>query len=109
MATGSDAPALTLMPSQLGVPEFKLRPAPSDPVSHVATSAEPGAMLPVQLAPAVKSVPLAAFVILAANAAGAVMNAAVSAMASRTAKRKKFWVVFIGFIVGCFQRVPGFA
>ena len=68
MLMGSVAPAFTLMPSQLGVPEFNVNPAPSEPVSHTATSLDAGATEPLQLAPAVKSVPEPAFVMLAAVA-----------------------------------------
>src|ERR1017187_4863305 len=70
IAMGSEAPALTLMPSQLGVPEFKDRPAPSEPVSQTATSPEAGATNPAQLDPAVKSVPVPALLMLAAKAEG---------------------------------------
>ena len=68
MTIGSVAPAPTARPNQLDVPA--VRPAPSDDVDQFATSPAPGATLPDQLAPAVKSVPVVALVIEAAKAVG---------------------------------------
>ena len=55
--------ASLMPPHELEVPKVKL--APSEVLTQVATSLEPGAV-PPQLAPAVRSVPVAALVIVAA-------------------------------------------
>ena len=55
--------ATPMPPHELEVP--RVRPAPSEVLAQVATSPEPGAV-PPQLAPAVRSVPVAALVIDAA-------------------------------------------
>ena len=93
--TGSVAPELSLMPDQLAVPEFRVNPVPSDPVSQRATSLVPGAAAPDQLAPAVRSVPVAALVRLAANAEGALDIAASS---STVIIRGKLVFELVGFM-----------
>ena len=61
----ADKAFTTPMPPQ-EVEDPNVRLAPSEVLAQVATSPEPGAVLPVQLAPAVRSMPVAALVMGAA-------------------------------------------
>ena len=54
--------ATPMPPHEVELPKVRL--APSEVPAQVATSPEPGAVLPVQLAPAIRSVPVAALVII---------------------------------------------
>ena len=77
----ADKALATLMPlHELEV--AKVRPAPSEVLAQVATSPEPGAV-PPQLAPAVRSVPVAALVMGAACELVTMAKAAIARAATR--------------------------
>jgi hypothetical protein len=65
MPTADKALAMPILPHELELPNVRL--APREVLTQVATSLEPGAT-PPQLAPSVRSVPVADFVTVAACA-----------------------------------------
>ena len=89
----SDKALVTPMPPHvLEVPRVRL--APSEVLAQVATSPEPGAV-PPQLAPAVRSVPVAALVTDAACELLAVANTASARAATRRERGLIGWYLVI--------------
>ena len=103
-----DAALATLMPLQdRDVP--KVRPAPSEVLNQVAMSLDPGAVLPLQLAPSVRSVPVAALVM------GAACEPVTRAIASKAAMKpagarewlRAFMPGWLAFFMGLDWRIVG--